>query len=210
MALLFGELPGSMDLHRDEQIAASASADIRQPFAAQSECGSGAGAFRNLHRLAAVQRRHLHLATQHDGREVHRDLAEEVRSIAPEEVVLLNMDNDVEVSRRTAGTASFTFTLQAQLLAARDPSRNLDRNLALFRHPSGAATGVARLREGSTRTAALGTRRCDGEEALLTANLPLTATERADDGRASRRCARTAARFAGFVARNLNRRLGAV
>ena len=56
-----------------------------------------------LTRLGAVERRHLDLAAERDGGEVHRDLAEQVVAVAAEELVLLHVDDDVEVAGGPAG-----------------------------------------------------------------------------------------------------------
>src|SRR5206468_1834254 len=79
----------------------------------------------------------------------------------------------------------------------------------LFGDAPGAATRVARLRNGSTGPAALRARGRHREESLLAADLSLPAAQRADDGRAARRRARSAAAFARFLPRNLDRRFGA-
>ena len=79
------------------------------------------------------------LAAERDGREVHRDLAEQVVAVAAEELVLLHVDDDVEVAGRAAGRARFAFVLQPELLAGGDPGGNLDRDLALARDAAGAA-----------------------------------------------------------------------
>src|SRR5205814_6573354 len=119
------------------------------------------------------------------------------------------MDDDVQVSGRTASTARFPFALQPQLLSGRDAGGNLDGDLTLLGDAPGAATGVARLRNGSTGPAALRARRRHREESLLTADLSLPTAKRADDGRAARRRARSAAVFARFRPRNLDGRFGA-
>jgi hypothetical protein len=57
--------------------------------------------------LGAVERRHLDLAAERDGREVHRDLAEQVHAVAAEELVLLHVDDDVEMAGGPAGGSRF-------------------------------------------------------------------------------------------------------
>ena len=94
--------------------------------------------FRDLHALRAVQRGHLNLTAQRNGREVHGDFAEQVVAVAPEELVLLHMYDDEEVSRRTAGRPGFAFMLKAELLAGGNAGRNFDGELPFARNPSRA------------------------------------------------------------------------
>ena len=44
-------------------------------------------------------------------------------AVAPEELVLLHVDDDVEVAGRTAAGAGFAFVLQPELLAGGDARR---------------------------------------------------------------------------------------
>ena len=68
--------------------------------------------------------------------------------------MLLDVDDDVEMAGRSAGGPGFAFALQPQLLAGGDPGRNLDRDLALFRHAAGAAARRARLGDDLAAVAA--------------------------------------------------------
>ena len=62
-----------------------------------------------------------------------RHLAEEVVAVAPEERVLLHVDDDVEIAGRAAGRAVLAFALEPEPLAGRDAGGDLDRELALLR-----------------------------------------------------------------------------
>ena len=75
------------------------------PLAAQPQRRAGLRALGDLDRLLAVERRHLDLAAERQRREVHRNLAEQIDAVAPEELVLLHVDDDVEIAGRTAGRA---------------------------------------------------------------------------------------------------------
>src|SRR5256885_6916916 len=48
--------------------------------------------FRNLDGLGRVERRHLNLAAERGGREVHRNLAEQVQAVAAKKLVLLRSE----------------------------------------------------------------------------------------------------------------------
>ena len=87
----------------------------------------------------------LHFAAERHGGEVHRDLAEEIVAVAPEELVLVDVDDDVETAGRAAAGAGFAFVLEPQLLPGGDARGDLDGDLAIARDPAGAAAGLARL-----------------------------------------------------------------
>src|SRR5262249_6972817 len=148
------------------------------PFAAQPQRGAGLRSFGNLHRLLAVERRHLDLSAERHCREVDRDLAEEIVAVAAEELVLLHLNHHVQVSGRSAERTRFTFALQPQLLTGCNARRNLDRELSIARDPSRAAARLARLGDNLSCAAALRAGSGDGEEALLESHLALAAALR--------------------------------
>src|SRR5439155_9671317 len=153
-------------------------------------------AFRNLHRVLTVERRHLNLAAERDRREVDRDLAEQIVAVAAEELVLLHVHDDVQVSGRTAGRSRFAFALQPQLLSGGDARRNLHRDLPFPRHASRPAALLARVGDDPSRAAALRAGPRHGEESLLEADLTLTAALRTRTRRRSGRRACAVARLA--------------
>ena len=123
--------------------------------------------------------------------------------------MLLHVDDDVQMTGGTAGDAALALILQPELLAGGDARRNLHRDLPLARDASRAAARRARLRDDAAGAAALRTGPGDGEEALLGANLAVSAALRTRGrGRAGRR-ARAMTRLAMFVAGNQNAGLGA-
>src|SRR4029077_14969768 len=160
-------------LPRREEIAAAAAVDVGHALALEAQRRAGLRAFGDPNRLGPVERRHHDVAAERDGREVDRDLAEQVDAVAAEELVLLHVNHDVEMACRSAGRSRFAFALQPQLLAGGDPRRNLDRDLALLRHLSGTVAGRARLGDDLAGAAALRAGARDGEEALLEAHLTL-------------------------------------
>ena len=88
-----------------------------------------------------------------------------------EERVLLDVDDDVEVARRTAGGAVLAFAVEAQPLAGGDAGGNLDRELALAADAARAAAGLARLGDRLAGAAAIRARPRDGQESLLVPQL---------------------------------------
>src|SRR5262249_34465179 len=119
-SLFTGEFPGCQHLDGREQIAAPAARDVGHPLASQPQRRTGLRALGDLDRLLAVERPHLDLAAERQRREVDRDLAKEIDAVAPEELVLLDVNRDEEIARRTAGGSAFALTLHAELLACRD------------------------------------------------------------------------------------------
>src|SRR3989454_6057702 len=206
LALLLRELLRRLHLHGREQIAASASVDVGHPLAAQPQRGAGLRPFGDFDRVHTIQRRHLNLAAERHGREVDRDLAEQIVAVAAEELVLLHVDDDVEMAGGTAGGSGLAFTLQTQLLSRRDARRNLDRDLALVRHATRAAAPLARVGDDLSRATALRARPRDGEEALLEADLSLAAALRALTRRRARRRAGSVTGLAVLLSRDLDRR----
>ncbi len=59
-------------------------------------------------------------------REVERDLAVQVVAVALKERMILDVDDDVEVARRTARSARLALTGEAQALPGGDAGRHAD------------------------------------------------------------------------------------
>ena len=152
---------------------------------------------------------HDDLAAERERREVHRDLAEQVVAVAPEELVLLHVDDDVEIARRAAGRAGFAFASSRSRWPVAMPAGILTVSFRSCATRPGAAAGRARLGDDLARPAALAAGARDGEEALLIAELPAPVALRAGRRPRARRRAGAVARLALLGAGNLDRRLGA-
>src|SRR5262245_42689607 len=196
------------DLRDHIEIADAAARDVGHSLAPQLEPRPGLRPRRYLDLVVTDHRRHTDLAAQREHREGDRQLAVEIVAFPVEECMLLHVDDDVEVSRRTAGAAVLAFAVQAQALPRGDARRNFSGDPALPADASGAAAGLARLADHAARPAAGGAGTRDGEEALLETLLSGGLAVSADFGRAARRRARALARLAGLFARNLDGRLG--
>ena len=85
---------------------------IHDPLAAQAERRAGIGALGHAHRYRAVDRRHLHLATEHRLGEADRQIDVHVVVLAREEGVRLDVHLDVGIARRQAAG----FLLKAAVL----------------------------------------------------------------------------------------------
>src|SRR5689334_13521367 len=158
LALFARQLLRDRDFHGHVHVAAAATGDAWHPFAAQAEARSAGGAFRDRDRLLGIERRHFHAAAQRQGGEADADFAIQVVVFTPEEVVLLDVDDDVKVARRTTGEAMLAFAIQPQTLTCGDARWNLHGQLPLARDPAGAATGRAGLRDHAPGSAALAAR----------------------------------------------------
>ena len=154
------------------QVAAAASGDVRHAASAQrGTTGPVSRALGTLNGSSPSSVGNPDLAAERERREVERHLAVEVVAVALEERMVLHVDDDVEVARRTARASGFAFAGQTQPLAGGDAGRNAHRELALLLHAAGALAGRARLRDDRSGAAALTARARDGEEALLIAKL---------------------------------------
>src|SRR5262245_20792065 len=98
LPLFLGELLRCLHLDGGEEIAASTAVDVGHALAAQPQRRAGLRAFRYLHRLGAVERRNLNFPAKRHGREVDWNFAEQVVPVAPEELVLVHVDDDVKMT----------------------------------------------------------------------------------------------------------------
>ena len=86
----------------------------------------------------AVECRHLDVAAERERGEGHRHLAVEIVAVAPEERVVLHVDDDVEVAGRAAAGPGLAFAGQPHALSRGDAGRNAHGELAFLLHASGA------------------------------------------------------------------------
>src|ERR1051326_527344 len=207
--LVLGQLLRRLHLHRREEIAAAAAVDVGHAFAAQTERRAGLRPLRNLDGFGVVERRHLDVAAEREGREVDGNLAEQVIAVAAEKIVFAHVHDHVQVSGGSTHRSGFSFALQPELLTGCDAGRDLDRDLSLFRRPSRAAACLTRLADDAAGSAALRTGSRDLEESLLVAHLTLPAALRTGGRRRTGRRAGSFARLAVLFARNLDRRFRA-
>src|SRR5262245_45539050 len=120
MPLILVQLLWRLYLHSGVQITFASAANLGQALVPDAERRARLSAFGHLHRFRPVQRRHDDLAAERQRREVDRDLAEEVHTVAAVELVLLNVDDDIEMAGGTAGRSCLAFTLEPELLSRRN------------------------------------------------------------------------------------------
>src|SRR5262249_54400050 len=140
---------------------------------------------------------------------VERNLAVQVVPLAMEEGMLLHVDDNIQVARRSATGAGLALSAQAQALSSSDAGRDLHSQLALILDVARPTAGRARRADDRSRPAALPARPRDGEKPLLISQLAAPMTLRAGRRLGARRRAGALARLARLVARNLNRRFDA-
>src|ERR1041385_8695373 len=211
LALLFRQLLRRHDLDGDEQVAtAAAGDDVGHAAPAEAEGRAALCPFGNLERLFTLEGRNGDVAAEGHRRIVHGDFAEQIVAVAMEERVVLHMDDNVEVAGRTASGARLAFAAQAQALAARDARGNLHRQLARLLHATRSTACVARGADDRSGAPALPAGACHRKEPLLIPKLTASVALRARLWFAAGRGARAVARFAGFVAWDLDGRFDAL
>src|SRR5262249_46909128 len=123
------------------------------------------GAALDLERVLAVDRGHRHLGPERGLREGDRELEEDVRLLAREELVRADADHAVQVARRRAGLAGLALAGDAQAHALVDAGRDLDLDLALLADRALAAALGARVAHDLAGAAAARAAGLDLEEA---------------------------------------------
>ena len=201
---------GTLGDDRHEQVAVPAAGDVGQALVPDLQHGAARRAVRDVQRVLAVERRHLHRSAEGERRERHAQLAVEVVVVALEERVVGDDDDDVEIAGRPALDAVLAFAGQAQALAGGDAGRDLHLEVALLGRAAVAAARLARLGDDAAGAAAVAARLGDGEEALLVADLADAAALRTRLRPGPARRARALARRAGLLARDADLRLGAL
>src|SRR5690606_25253426 len=128
----------------DELVAAPASG-VGDPLALEPELGAALDPGRDVHVDPAVDGRDRELAAERRPGDRERDPGDQVLALAPQPVVLANVDRDPQVARIAAEPAGLTLPAQQLLGAALGPGRqpDLERSL-LLEHPA-AAAGRARI-----------------------------------------------------------------
>ena len=172
--------------HFDEQarveIAAFATVNVRDAFAAQTKALPALRAGRDFQARFSFQSRHRNLAAERRGREGDRHFAKEIVVLALKDRVFLNVDDDVKVALASSSHPRFAVMAGAQARAMGDPRRDFDFDPAGFFDPTLATAGVARFLNHFAKTAALRAGLRDLEKSARADDLAAPATGRAGDG----------------------------
>ena len=98
---------------------------------------------------------------------------------ALENLVVLDAEHDVQIAIGRAFAAGIAFAGNAHLVAVIDAGGNLQFDSPFLHHTAFAPAGLAGILDDLPRSAALGARTRDAEEALLEAHLAMTIARRA-------------------------------
>src|SRR4051794_8602478 len=113
-----------------------------------------------------IERRNLDLATERGSREAHRHFAMQIGAVAREDRMCLEIDDHVEVARRTAVRAGFALARQADPIVLVDAGGNLHRERLVLLDASCTLARRAWLGNHLARSATLRTRLLNREETL--------------------------------------------
>ena len=147
--------------------------------------------------LAAVDRAHPDFAAERRLHHRDRHAAEKIGAVALIEGMRLRRDENVEIAGRPAAHARLAFAGEADARAVLDARRNVDREVALARHPAGARAGRAWIVDDFALAVAMRAGALDREEALLRPDAPIAAAGRAGARLGARLGARAGAGRAG-------------
>src|SRR5262249_9636224 len=115
--------------------------------------------------------RHVDLSSQRRRRHGDRYAAEDIGTVALEEVVWPDRQEDVKVSRRSAPHARLALAREPDLGAVLHPCRNIDGERPLLHNAPGARAGGAGIADDFAAPLAAWTGSLDGEKALARPHL---------------------------------------
>src|SRR6185369_634615 len=166
LALVVVELDRRFDRHMAVQVAGVTRAHALDPLAAQAELFAGLGAFGNVDRSLALQRRHFDFAAQGRPRETDRHHAMQVVAVTLEDLVLPQANLDVQVARRPAIGARLAVAGAADAHGVVDARRDLHLQRLLLLDPALPVAGGARFGDDLAGAAAMGAGLLHAEETL--------------------------------------------
>src|SRR5437762_5854115 len=127
------------------QIALHRAAHRTNSFVAQTEYLTRLCFLWNLDLRVTVERRNLDLAAERRRGKADRHLAMQIGTLALEHRMRLQIDDDVQVARRTCVRAAFTFTTQANAIVLVDTGWNFHRQRLVLLDAPGAMTRHTRI-----------------------------------------------------------------
>src|SRR5258708_9876253 len=166
LALRFGELDRRLDLHMHVKIAGDARTQTLDALAAQTERLARLRAFRHREARTAGQCGHFDLAAERRRGERNRHLAMQIVAVALEHRVLLDVNLDVQVARRTAVDAPLAVSGRADAHAVVYTGRNLHFQRLGFLQRARAWAVHTQFRNIGAGAMALRTGLLDAEETL--------------------------------------------
>src|SRR5208283_2800908 len=208
-ALALTQFPGCLYSHLDEKIAFAVPVEYRHPFVPYAKRGSRLRAFGDLQLVFSFKRRDHNLDAQGSLRKRNRNHAVQVVALAFKEGVLLDMQDNIQVTGWPAERARLTQTVETNSGAVLHSRRDIGFDRARAQQ----APFAFALREGigdyTARALAGWAGSSDAKKALLIPDLPSAITRPAIDWRFAGRCAVSAAPVAGLMAAHIHLLVGA-
>jgi hypothetical protein len=180
------------------------SVHFRQSLAPKSEHLAGGRAGGNFQHGAAFKRRHLDIAAEGRAGKADRHATEKVHAFALENIVRLDMQDNVEIARRTTPRTALALAGGTESRAILDAGGNLDLDLRGLLHAPVAMTGMAWLFDGLARAATTGTSLSNVEKAARNRYLAMAAAGRAGRDLAARLGPGTVTSVAGLEFRDFD------
>src|ERR1017187_888401 len=162
---------GNLHIHMHVEVAPRAAVHHRHTLVPQPELRAALRAFGNLELVRLIERGHLDFRAQRRLRQVDGNGAMQILPLALEEGVLLDLEEDVEIARRSPVRAGLAFRRQPYAGIVIDSRRNRNLEFALDLPEAVAAALAARVANDLARPAAGAASAPDGEETLLIQNL---------------------------------------
>lgn len=127
LSLLFAEVLGDDEVGADKNIAAAVAVDVGNSFAANPEASSRLRAGGDVQRLGSFECGNLNVRAERGLGNGDGDAAKQMFFVALENLVLADMDDHVEVSRRASMKPGLSFTDNAQAAIGIHAGRNANR-----------------------------------------------------------------------------------
>jgi hypothetical protein len=177
-----GQVCGHFDIDAHVQIAMAVALDILNSFPFEPEQGSGLGAGWHADIGLSIQSWNVNLGPESRLDETHGDLAKQIIAVALENLVRLDMQDDVQVSRWSAASPSLSISGGAEPRAGLDPGGDAQRDFGGEFAPAGAVTRVAGLVDHATGALAMRAGLGDAEDAARADDLTAAAAGGAGSG----------------------------
>ena len=136
LLLLGRELDRCFDINMHIQIATFVGTHIGNTLAAQTEYLARLRAFRNCNASLGVHCRHSYLAAQSRSGKGHGQILVQIVALSLEDLVRLDADFHIQVTRWPAICPGLTLTRQPDTLPVVDPGRNIDLKRLGFAYTS--------------------------------------------------------------------------
>lgn len=120
------------DVHPDTQVAMAVAFEVAESFAFQTENGAVLCAGRDSDLRRAVECWHFDVGAQRGLRKTYGHIAQEVISVASENIVRFDVEDDVEVAVRAAVSSAFAVSHRAQTGAGVNSGWNPDLDFGGF------------------------------------------------------------------------------